>query len=999
MKQYLPIMRRALVRPSQLINPTARAALLWLAVLLTVPAFAADTGTIEGRVGSAAGRYLENARVRLVGTDREAFTNQAGEYRLASVPAGGAVIEIFYTGLALQRLSVDVAADAVARRDATLAPAGAEEVVLLDAFVVQADREMSAAALAINEQRFSANLKNVVSTDAYGEISQGNIGEFLKHVPGVTVEYNGNAASGVQVRGFNSNFTMVTLDGGQLASSGSSLSTQNHTRSYSVDQTSINNLSRLEVVKLPTPDLAANLMGGAVNLVSKSAFERTKPELRFSSYLSMNGEAMTLGKTPGPGSGTERKIRPSGDVSYVLPINDRFGVVVTASSANQFYRQQNSTLTRTWSANGATAANPATTAFKVTDTPSKNDRNSAALKLDWKPAENHRLSLAVNGSATSSESASHSTTYNVGTADAWGETSTTGRTGSGSVSQGHTYARSGGTSLQSLLNYTYTGRLWKVEAAGNVSRSRTWTRDTARGGFGSISTATDAKTVSFTGIDNDAGSPGTITVRNAAGNALDMTSLANYRLTQVGGTAITAEDTIKEARLGISREIESLPFRLTLKAGGTTNELRREIDYTSAYWTYVGADGIANNADNALTSLIDPDYSTVSPGLGYPSTQYASPWAIYQLYKTNPAYFTRSASQIADTVKNEAVRSPIMQETVTAGYFMADARFFRNRVRLVGGVRHELTEDEGWGYLQTLTGYVRRGTHVKRDYEDVYPSAHLTVNLTENLLFRAAYAKTLGRPRLSDIVPNMYVGANSAYDPSNSSSALGWVVSSNTTLKPWTADNFDLSLEYYLPRNGVLSAGVFRKDIRDFFGSVNSIVDAALAAELGLGDETIGYTYTTRINAGDARIDGLELGYSQALGKHFTVFANGTKLNLSGSKLSDFSDFIPKTANLGFSWSYKRLSGMIKENYRGKQRREYKTSFTGAAEYIRARATLDANIEYQLTKHFAIFAAGRNLTNEPYEWEISGDAAPAWSSLTSTYQYGAQYSFGFKGSF
>ena len=39
------------------------------------------------------------------------------------------------------------------------------------------------------------------------------------------------------------------------------------------------------------------------------------------------------------------------------------------------------------------------------------------------------------------------------------------------------------------------------------------------------------------------------------------------------------------------------------------------------------------------------------------------------------------------------------------------------------------------------------------------------------------------------------------------------------TLKPWTAQNYDLSAEYYTDNGGLVTAGVFRKDLRDFFGS------------------------------------------------------------------------------------------------------------------------------------------------------------------------------------
>src|SRR2546430_6017629 len=60
---------------------------------------AAAAGVVTGRVQSAlTGNYLTNARVRVAGTNLEAFTNSAGEYRLTGVPAGQATLDVFYTG-------------------------------------------------------------------------------------------------------------------------------------------------------------------------------------------------------------------------------------------------------------------------------------------------------------------------------------------------------------------------------------------------------------------------------------------------------------------------------------------------------------------------------------------------------------------------------------------------------------------------------------------------------------------------------------------------------------------------------------------------------------------------------------------------------------------------------------------------------------------------------------------------------------------------------------
>ena len=85
---------------------------------------------------------------------------------------------------------------------------------------------MDAAALAINEQRFASNVKNVVSTDEFGAVAEGNIGEFLKFMPGVIPEYNDEDATtvaSISIRGFASNMVGVTTDDAAMASTAFSI--------------------------------------------------------------------------------------------------------------------------------------------------------------------------------------------------------------------------------------------------------------------------------------------------------------------------------------------------------------------------------------------------------------------------------------------------------------------------------------------------------------------------------------------------------------------------------------------------------------------------------------------------------------------------------------------------------------------------------------------------------------------------------------------------------
>src|SRR5258708_31442167 len=161
-----------------------------LFLTICVRAQTPPVGSIEGRVKNfATGTYLNNARVAVKGTNLVTFTDEGGNFRLAGIPAGPVTLRAFFTGLDEKETAVIVAPGQVAQQDIDLTNKAlygeTSDTVKLDQFVVQSTRETNAAAIAINEQRFSPNIKNVVSTDAYGPQANHNIGEFLKWLPGV----------------------------------------------------------------------------------------------------------------------------------------------------------------------------------------------------------------------------------------------------------------------------------------------------------------------------------------------------------------------------------------------------------------------------------------------------------------------------------------------------------------------------------------------------------------------------------------------------------------------------------------------------------------------------------------------------------------------------------------------------------------------------------------------------------------------------------------------
>lgn len=146
---------------------------------------AAGTGTVTGRIyNPAAGEYLRNASVRVVGGPATA-SEDGGVYRLSGVPVGEIALVVEYTGYRSATSKVRVGAGETVTRDFELFSAldAADGTVKLGAFVVSSQRAGNAKA--IMEQRNSMNITNSVSSDVFGEVSEGNVGEFLKHLPGL----------------------------------------------------------------------------------------------------------------------------------------------------------------------------------------------------------------------------------------------------------------------------------------------------------------------------------------------------------------------------------------------------------------------------------------------------------------------------------------------------------------------------------------------------------------------------------------------------------------------------------------------------------------------------------------------------------------------------------------------------------------------------------------------------------------------------------------------
>lgn len=1021
------------------------------------PATAA-TGTVTGRVQNADnGRFLNNARVAVRGTDRVAFTDESGTYRLTGLPAGPVTLDVFYTGLVPQPVAVEVPPQGVAERHVDLRgtpdPAAGGGAIRLDAFRVSTSRETNSDAIAINEQRFAPNVKNVIAADAFGEVTDGNVGEFLKFLPGITAEYDaesGSSVSSVAVRGFPTSMAVVSGDGMQMANTGNP---QGSSRVFQFTQVSMNNIARLEVTKSPTPSTPADSMSGSINLVSKSSFERKTAQLRYSASLTGNQHHLSLREQPHTPDRNVQMVRPSASFDYTLPVTRNFGLVVTGQTQNRYMWQQLAlkAYNATAAGTGASYAKPFLQQFQLPASPRLNSRTSAGLRADWRVSTNGVLSVNFEGGRFVSDRSSTSAAFDTGTSATptvaggvpltYGDSFTSGATGRGSVSlMGlHASVRHQLDTRAGTTRYRLDNGDWRVEAGLGYSFSEGGYQDTRHGRFRTLGTALrNPARVVLADVDQDR--PRSIQLYDNAGGAVDFFNLENYRLNTAASTPRYIRDDMVTAKLDVRRTLPFLAFPAALQLGGSERVQRRDVRRESIAWTYAGPDGntatIDSPAPYGMTTYVGQTES-----YGFRNMPWISVYKAWQAYQANPVLWTKTPAQVVAEETFRLNNSEHLSEGVRAFYAQAEAGFFHNRLRLLTGVRFERTATRGEGvladpnavwlrdpdgtYAHTASGarirqpaagavgsmdelrLVRfeRAAHAARTYDGYYPSLHLTWNIRENLQARASFARTYGRPDFTNIVPNSTIEENDLETSTDPRQLPGRITIRNTGLKPWSADNVDVSLEYYTDNGGLFSVGGFHKEIRRFFGSATRVADAASLAELGLGPEYAGWELITQFNLpGVARVRGLEANARHSLaplgtwGRPFQVFANVTKLELVGSQQANFSAFIPESASWGASWNRAPFSLLAKWNYRGQQRNGPVAAVNGF-QYGQARTTVDLNAEWQVRRTIGLFLSAQNLFNVPEVLLRFGPDTPGYARRYQVTTYGVQLSAGLRGTF
>lgn len=954
----------------------------------------AATGTIAGRVRNEnTGAYLEGAVVSVAGTALSALSSRDGSFSLAGVPAGPATVRATYTGLSDGSAPVIVSAGGVAVVDLALT----SEIYRLEAFTVLGEREGNA--VSITRQRNAENLVNVVSLDAYGSVSDGNLGNFLQKIPGAGAISEAGEIVGIGLRGTPPELNSVTLDGSRMASAQAGFSPLGD-RAAQIDQLPSEFIKEIEVTKSSTPDMMGDSLGGAINLVTKSAFDLRGRLLTYRAGGTLNTWRKGLDRWG-----------PSAAVTYADTIGPRrdWGLTLSSSYVKTVIPRETQITVRNQ------AANENFGTLRTTDDVNDRVRIGASAKLERRLGDTLTVFASAQMSYFTFETERHDMQLlnGPGAATAVADYNRVSRA---SIEAGATPLTSTGATAGVAPGRTddfveYVGARVQYREAAEERRSRQ-----LKLGAGGAKIWPDAR-LQFAASFNPSSSVnnyygGILNRRGGFGVSLDtranrMRAVAR----QTYGTPIffganfdefvgesyeqpdRTEDEFGSANADYRRDFRTLAVPLTLKTGVAYRHQHRWLSRYRPIWDYVGPDRVAGV--NPATRVSDDNlgrFGANRRGYGLFNGHYPSP-AVLDLDSFRALYLSGS-SLFAPRGTSVAVRPPNREATeeVQAGYVMGTAKI--GHATLLTGVRYERTEVKGTGSNNDPLAPTQLVTTRRGGYPQVFPSAHLRYEPRRGVLLRGSWSTGSARPGIGQIIPD----TNVTYGTGDS--GLGTVTQNNVNLRPQYTDNFDFSAEYYLEPTGLVSVGAFRKNITDFISPIERFVGTG--ANNGFDGRYAGFDYDTRANVGTARIEGYELNYSQQLRflpkplNGLSLWANYTRLWTEGSYTdgaTELAGFIPKTFNFGGSFQWRSFELRVSKHVRGRFLRAYNATFSQRSYSDRSSST-DFNLQYRVRPWLTLFADYVNaFADAPNYYNV----AP--HRVSTVEEYGARLSTGISGRF
>ncbi|HKB56660.1 MAG TPA: outer membrane beta-barrel protein [Lacunisphaera sp.] len=1017
---------------------------LALTLVLSLAAQTPGTGTITGHVFNSVNKeYVRDAEVHVEGTNITVPTENGGYFSLARVPAGKVTVTVTYTGLAPTTAEIDLTAGETAAHEFEIGGTGDASTVKLETFTVTTEKDGSAKAL--QRQRNSMNLSRSVAADAFGNVTEGNVGEFLKYLPGVEMEYSEADTRGPRLSGMSSEYTSVTLDGKSIASAdsfaqyvgyeNSPAGTAN--RSFGFDTISINSIESIEINRVTPASMDADAPAGNINLKTRKAFDQKGRHIGLTFGTVLNTQEFTLKRSVGPDDSSGLKYKPNYSLLYSdVFFKNKLGVVLAVQESNVYVEQYRVDDTYNRVPTATDTRGQVLTAVLLKDGPKWTERGSYTGTFDYRATPNLTLSLSTWFARY------HAQFYNRQVTMTAGGTRAT-VPGDGVLTYGSATPTGGSIVFGGGNGDKFTNTLTLAPSfeyrRGNVTVDGAFTSSHSRNDYDNLAKGTLANNNvnSLTGI-------GFTAVRSSATGA-------DWKITQTGGPDWTDLAQQKNPRISDDNrqntiDLKSgeanykyvLPVKLPtfIQAG-----LKKTRDYETAtdtrsyeVWQFIGPGGGTTGSFANYPSPFVLYQGSNQPGVQFTSIggggapAFPDRDTLGTLFHTHPEYFLRSLPTSATVAGSSGmtlanyesgrylnVPTYDIAETISAGYLMANTRVAK--LQLQGGFRYEKTDIDSTelnpysnkqvaaaGFAMTApvapatTGapnsvaaidykYSRPRVARHGDYHDLFPSVTAKYTFTPNLLGDIGWGKTIRRPDLKNISGTRQINDDALQ-----------VTTPNPNLLPERSEKIAASLSYFFGKSGINNFQVVASHTKT---NNQTLAKTITSDAYGNTDPTlVNYDFISFTNASaPVTWNSMEYSYTQYLSFLPRLF-QGTSINASYTRTYFkarpgvfISGVIPNSVKGTLGWRYGRVGLSFSAIWQD----DSGPFLNSATRYQKANTKCDLSGSVRLTDRLSFYFAGRNIFEQSHRiMEFS----PGNPDVLFRYEnYGTIWSFGLKGNF
>jgi len=919
-------------------------------------------GSITGRITDSAGAALVGARIELQPRGNPAVTGAQGDFTVPDLASGEYVLSISYVGFSPFSQNVTVTAGQVTRMDGVLKIAGQSERV-----VVYADRQHGEAE-AINRERTSDNILQVLLIELITSLPNTNIADALGRLPSVTLERDEGEGKYVQIRGTEPRLSNVTVNGVNVPSP------EGGVRQIKLDVMPANLVDSVEINKTLSANQDGDAIGGSVNLVTKTAGEQ--PTI----YLNGIG-----GYTPIGGGRSLTEF--DGTVGKRFGANKRLGMLIGGSYD--------------WNGRGIDDVEPSLDVF---------NNQPIAPAIDLREYRYYRSRYGFAGSVDYKLGdlsglyirGIYSHFNNFG--DRWVYSPETNSIVSPTLGGPDGDV---GFSTQIRRPVEVIG---SIEAGGHhvfprwlltydVSASRASSED-----HGYSTAKFDGPANVTFGLDRSNPLRPQLVPLNPT-NIFDPTT---YSLTGMEVSRAYSPQLNLQGAFSADRNYNLNGHFGTFEFGAKVRNAHKFEDANDFVYNADGpqasVDPGALTMNNFLGSFRNPGYYDKHYTLG-PLTDFNK---IRNFFNANQgSFFTVDA---AGTAQNTFPNNYDLIERVSAGYLMNTIGF--GRVRVQTGVRFEATNEDVVGnkILFDDTGALQsinpQKTH--NSYLDVLPSVQVRFRLAQDSALRAVYGRGIARPNFGDLPPFF-----------NEDASAGAVAIGNPDLKPTHANNYDLLFEQYLKPLGLIQAGFFYKQLSNPIYGIKTLVPAN---DPRFAPQFVGFELDQTINGSGAHLFGFEIAYQQQLRflpgllRGLGIAANYSYTNSQTDGVPNRSDKpplqrqAPNTWNVSPTYDLGRFSVRVGISHNDANIFQYNffdLDADGTSNppplgkkgpngdvYLYSHTQVDAQGSFRMYRGLQLIVSGLNLNNEVFGFYQGSPQFPIQREFYKpSYSFGLRYTF------